>query len=165
MQGGSRARGRRHLLSKESVSARSCWGKKVPREKGKEGRKKKKSFVAGRNCLLQHSRHASFQFCFLYHIHQKKNTTRFKKWLSKPKAFKLPIPTCNIKFRCFQSFYPLLVPRICSHEFAWCKPASLHRSISTSTKLLSLRPGKPLHAATRPHCNALVQHMGCQWTP
>jgi len=43
-----------------------------------------------------------------------------------------------------------------SLELAWCKPASVHRTISTLTKLLPPRPGNPLHVATRPHCDVLV---------
>lgn len=92
---------------KKKASAPEVAGEKKCQETGSGG----KSFVAGRNRLLQHGRHTWFQFCFLYHIHQKKNTTRFQKWLSNPKPsnLQLPIPTCNIKFRCFQSFYPLFL--------------------------------------------------------
>lgn len=109
----------------------------------------------------------SFQFCFLYHIHQKKNTTRFKKWLSnlKPSNLQLPIPTRNNKSRCFKSFYALLTPLTCSRDFAWRKPASLHsRSVSTPTNPPSPRPGKPLRAATRRHGDVLLQHTACPWT-
>ena len=58
----------------EKASAPEAAGEKSTkrRERGQK-KKKKDSFVAGGNSLLQHSRHTSFQFCFLYHNHQAKH--------------------------------------------------------------------------------------------
>lgn len=104
MWGGSRAQGRRDLLGAKKVS-----------RKGEEGRKE--VILSGGNCLLQHSRHTSRQFCFLYHIHYMKNSTRFKRWLSNPNlqtfSFLLPFllhtPSNLDAFNGSSLFSPLLL--------------------------------------------------------
>lgn len=146
---GSQAQGRRGLLSKE-CQLQELLGAKSTKKGGEE---REKIILSGGSCLVQQGRHTSFQFCFLYHIHHRKNSTRFKRWLSnlKPPNLQLPIPAHTNEFGRFKSFYPLLSLFTGSHDFAWCKPASPHRNISTSTKLLLPRLGTSLSVVTRPH--------------